>query len=361
MSKSAKTLTVPSGILSAMDRICLWIRTGSGPQIGFGHLRRTMVLARFLNDCCLPLFLVDPADSWSRKQLADQGAAFVCERLASVWSHLPEPKAILLDTRETEGLFDFVGEAKKRHLTVFSIHDLGLNPLPSDIAIDGSIAPDISGFPNPRTVFYTGPDYMVLDPVYRLLHPKGKCIGDRMRTVFVNLGGGNSGSFYRKILDGLALWNRGIEVLAVAGFSGWENESFSRKNRPSLNVQWISEHIGAHCFRADLAITAGGIAAYEALCTGTPLMALSYDRYQDATIRALADAGACAHLGPGENLSASDLPGILERFESDHVGRRTFSLNGRKIVDGRGVERVAGIFRKSMGARANGSLMEDAG
>ena len=361
MPKSAKTLTVASGILSAMNKFCLWIRTASGPQIGFGHLRRTMVLARSLQDCCLPLFLIDPDDRWSREQLADQGMAFVYEPLDSVWSRLPEPKAILVDTRQTKGLAGFIDQAQKRHLTVVSIHDLGLDPLPSDIAIDGSIAPDLSNFTEHQTTFYTGTAYMVLNPVYHLLHQQDKRIGEHVRTVFINLGGGNSGVFFKKILDGLKLWNHEIEVFAVSGFSHWGQEDFSRKNWSPLHIKWISDHVGTHCFQADIAITAGGIAAYEALCTGTPLMALSYDNYQQTAILALADKDVCINLGAGEDLSASELPGILTRFESDRVKRHSFSLKGRQIVDGGGFERVAHILRERIGSRSGGSIMEGVG
>ena len=361
MPISAKTLTVSSGILSAMNKFCLWIRTASGPQIGYGHLRRAMVLARFLNDCCLPLFLIDPSDRWSREQLADQGMAFVYEPISSVWSHLPEPKAILIDTRETEGLDEFIHEAKKRRLTVVSIHDLGLNPLPSDIVIDGSITPNLSNFPEPHATFHTGTDYMVLDPVYRLLHQQDKQIGERVRTVFINLGGGNSGLFYKKVLNGLKLWNREIEVLAVKGFSHWEQGDLSRNNRYPLHVRWISDHVGTHCFKADLAITTGGIAAYEALCVGTPLMAMSYDRYQQSTVRVLSEKEACVDLGAGENLNVAGFPGILTRFEADLMKRRSFSIKGRQIVDGDGLERVAHILREAIGARPGASLLEDAG
>lgn len=289
--------------------------------------------------------------------------AFIYEPISSVWSLLPEPKAIMIDARQTEGLDGFIHEAKNRRLTVVSIHDFGLNPLPSDIVIDGSIAPDLSNFPKLHATFHTGTDYMVLDPVYRLLHQQDKQIGKRVRTVFINLGGGNTGLLYKKILNGLKLWNREIEVLAVKSFSHWhwEQGDFSRNNWNPLHVRWISDHVGIHCYKADLAITTGGIAAYEALCAGTPLMAMSYDRYQQSTIRVLAEKDGCIDLGAGENLNVVELPRILTCFESDRMKRRSFSIKGRQIVDGDGLERVAHILREAIGARSGGSLLEDAG
>jgi UDP-2,4-diacetamido-2,4,6-trideoxy-beta-L-altropyranose hydrolase len=361
MLKSAKTLTVPSGILSDMGKSCLWIRTASGPQIGFGHLKRMMTLARLLNDCALPLFLLDPQDRWSREQLADQGMAFIHEPMNSVWSLMPDPKAILIDTRQMDGLDHLIKEAQKRERPVISIHDLGLDPLPSDIIVDGSIAPDFSNFPNPKSVFYSGTSFMILDPVYHLLHQQDKFIGDSIHTVFVNLGGGNSGRFFEKILEGLKLWDRELEVIGVHGFSSWGQESLSRKNWQPLHFRWSSEQVEPFCFQADLAITAGGLSTYEALCTGTPLMSLSYDPYQQTTIQMLAKEGVCTDLGAGEDLDAAILPDILSAMESDREKRRLYSLRGRNLVDGRGVERVAHIIREAIGAPSIVSLLERVG
>ena len=324
-------------------------------------MKRTMSLARYLNDFCLTLFLIDPSDRWSRERLADQGLAFVCEPIDSVWSRLMEPKAILVDTRQKEGLDVFIQEAKKRHLPVASIHDHGLDPLPSDIVIDGSVVRESWNFPNPNAIFYTGPGYMILDPVYRLLHQRRKNIGAHIAKVFINLGGSDSISLFRNILNGLKLWNRDIEVLAVPGYSSWEHADISGRTWHPLDFKWIPEYVSTHCFQADLAITDGGTAAYEALCAGTPLMALSNDGCQQKSIRFLAGKDACIELGSRESFDSSRIPEILTRIEHDRMKRQSFSMNGRKIVDGGGLERVAQIIRDLVGPPPGVSLREGAG
>jgi spore coat polysaccharide biosynthesis predicted glycosyltransferase SpsG len=361
MMKGAKTLTVSSGNLSSLSGSCLWIRTGSGPQMGFGHLKRTMTLARNLKDCCLPLFLIDPSDRWSREQLADQGLAFIYEPVETIWSHLPDPKAVLIDTRENDGIRELVEEAKKRNLPVISIHDLGLNPIASDIAIDGSIAPNFKEFPNPAADFYGGTSYMILDPSYRFLFQRDKVISETIHTVFINLGGGNSGRYFTRILEGLKLWNRELEVLGAAGFYSWGQDSLARKDWGPIHFRWCRGSISYSCFRADLAITAGGISAYEALCAGTPLMALAHDRYQRTTIQSIAKENACLDLGLGEDLDPVQLPEILSGMETDREKRRMYSERGRAIADGRGIERVAHIIREAIDAFPAVSLLEGVG
>ena len=90
-------------------------------------------------------------------------------------------------------------------------------------------------------------------------------------------------------------------------------------------------------------------------------MALSFDRYQKTAIRALADRDACIDLGAGGDLNVSEFPGILTRLESNRVHRRSFSLKGRAIVDGGGLERVAHILKGAIGARPDISLLEGVG
>ena len=361
MPKSDKTLTIPSGILSSMSKSCLWIRTASGPDIGFGHLKRTMVLARSLKDCCLPLFVLDPSDRWSRDLLADHGLTFFYEPIESIWTSLPEPKAILIDVLQTEGLASFINEAKNKCLPVASIHEMGRSPLPSDIVIDGCIAADAAHFPERNLTFYTGTDYMILDPVYRLLHQQEKRINDRIHNIFINLGGDRTDIVLKKILGGLRLWNREIEVFAVPGYSSWAQEGLSRKNWRPLRFNWVQEHVDTCCFQADLAITTGGVAAYETLCAGTPLLAISYDHCENNAIRAIADAGACIDLGVCENFNSSNIPEILTCIESEPVKRNRLSLTGRNIVDGSGVERVARIIRELISANPGVSLLEGVG
>ena len=131
------------------------------PKTGFGHVRRTCILAR-ASRTDAPLFLLNPDDSWSRKMIEDEH--FTCSpRADELWTDAA-PAAILIDTRDTSGLESFIARAKDLAVPVISIHDLGLALLPSDIIIDGSVAPPPRDrFPQ-GTRYYCGPDYMVLDP-----------------------------------------------------------------------------------------------------------------------------------------------------------------------------------------------------
>jgi UDP-2,4-diacetamido-2,4,6-trideoxy-beta-L-altropyranose hydrolase len=350
MTPSAKTLTIAEQLCPSDGWPFLWIRTHAGPQIGFGHLRRCMVLARSLLDCSRPIFLLDPEDCWSREQLANQGFDYFCETLDKAWTLLPEPNAVLIDTRRVQSLEYLLKIARNRGIPVISIHDLGLSPLPSDILIDGSIAPAFQEANSQYSTILTGTDFMILDPVYHLLHQRRKRISQKIQSIFINLGGGDSHQYYSRVLEGLRLWAHEAEVVAVPGFISWGQKRLEEMDWYPLRFRWEYAATDQFLFRADLAITAGGLAAYEALCTGTPLLALSFDSLQQVTIRALAAAGACIDLGSGDDLDPRVLAATLSKIGVGCNARKILSMRGRKIVDGRGAARVSEIIRRVVGS-----------
>ncbi len=348
MISSDKSLTVIPKISVSAARPTIWICTAASPQLGFGHLKRSIVLAGILRDCCKPLFLLDPEDYWSIELLRIQDRDFFNGEFEHAWALFPDPGAILIDTRLSRGLEDLISTADARGIPTVSIHDLGLNPLPSNIVIDGSIAPKQLDVSRAAQACFGGPDYMILDPAYQSLHRQNKSIEGNIRSIFINLGGGDSRKYFLRIMDGLRSWGHELEVIGVPGFASWGQEDLGLQDWKPVHFRWENQNIERFLFQSDLAITAGGITAYEALCAGTPLLALSYDHLQRITVKTLAHAGACVDLGSGDELDPSDLAKTLSVIDAGIGMRSLLSRRGRQIVDGRGAARVAEIIRQSM-------------
>ncbi len=339
---------------SSCTKPCLWIRTVAGPSIGFGHLRRSMTLARMLNSAFHPVFLYDPADHWTQAEAARQKWTLESFLHRNLWCAGPLPAGVLIDTREEAGLAPVISEARRRSIPVLSIHDLGLNPLPSDFVIDGSIFPITRDFPRSDTAFHTGTAYLVLDPAFGLLHQQRKRIRESIQSVVINLGGGDSRRYFETALEGLRAWGRKLDVVGLPGFTDWGQEQLAGRDWTPLEFRWAGreEAVERLLFRADLALTAGGLASFEALCVGTPLVALSYDGFQHFTISMLAKADACVDLGEGSLLKPSSIPPVLAALDGSLGRREQLSFRGRQIVDGRGAERVCGIVRRMVAEAA---------
>jgi spore coat polysaccharide biosynthesis predicted glycosyltransferase SpsG len=99
---------------------------------------------------------------------------------------------------------------------------------------------------------------------------------------------------------------------------------------------------------ADLAVTAGGLMAFEALAAGAPLCALAHDRFQAATVQALCRAGGCVNLGRSRTIASAATAGLLRLVLADRQLRYRLSNCGRRILDGRGAERVATLISEAV-------------
>jgi spore coat polysaccharide biosynthesis predicted glycosyltransferase SpsG len=328
-------------------RKTLWVRTAAGPRIGFGHLRRTLTLARKLRRLARPLFLLDSRDHWSTEQVASAGFAHRQFQPQRPWPALEPPAALLIDTRRKAGLDLLVAEAHRRKVPVASIHDLGLVPLASDVIIDGSMISTARVHPRRGARCFRGTPYLALDEACARLHKQPKRIRPRIAKVVVNLGGGNGSKTIRTILQGLRAANSPLDVVGLPGFCSWGQERLTDIEWNPLRFRWAAREANAVrlMFDADLVISAGGLAAYEALCVGAPLCALSCDRHQARTVEAMARAGACLNLGRGALLKSSDVLRRFRELDKKPELRRRISARARRLVDGEGTQRVARVLR----------------
>jgi UDP-2,4-diacetamido-2,4,6-trideoxy-beta-L-altropyranose hydrolase len=315
--------------------------------MGFGHLRRTLALAALLRPWVRPLFLLDAEDRWSKSQVKSCGFNFRCFDPCQPMPEI-DAAAVLIDTRRRAGLQRLVAEARLRRVPVASIHDLGLAPLAGDVAIDGSILPAIQSVPNAVTACFRGTRFCILDPGYEHCHQRRKPIRSHIRRVVINLGGGDGSRFLPPVLEGLRATDIPLEVFGLRGFCRPKWAEMAPKRWHPLRFRWFPRNgdVARLLLEADLAITAGGRSAYEALCVGIPLCALSWDRHQAATLSALARAGCCVNLGRGDALRSADVLRRVSALDGDHERRRVLSRRGRKMVDGGGARRVAAILRR---------------
>jgi spore coat polysaccharide biosynthesis predicted glycosyltransferase SpsG len=328
-------------------RKTLWVRTAAGPRIGFGHLRRALILARKLRRLARPLFLLDAGDHWSKEQVTSAGFEHRHFYPRKPWPALEPPAVLLIDTRRKAGLDLLVAEARRRRVPAVSIHDLGLVPLASDVVIDGSMLATASAHPRRKARCFTGTPYLTLEEACARFHKQPKHIRPRIAKVVVNLGGGNGSKIFRTILKGLRAVKSPLDVVGLPGFCSWGQEQLMGAQWNPLRFRWASHEEDAVrlMFHADLVISAGGLAAYEALCVGAPLCALSYDRHQASTVKAMARAGACLDLGRGALLESSDVLHRFRELDNSPELRRCMSARGRRLVDGEGTQRIVRVLR----------------
>ena len=92
--------------------------------------------------------------------------------------------------------------------------------------------------------------------------------------------------------------------------------------------------------RADLAISAAGSTAWELAYLGVPAALISVAPNQIGIAAAMVRAGAAVDLGPLSILKPAQLSKQLSALIADPNHRLALTRAGRRLVDGRGVDRV---------------------
>ena len=91
---------------------------------------------------------------------------------------------------------------------------------------------------------------------------------------------------------------------------------------------------------SDLAITGGGLTKYETAVTGTPSVIISQVAHQAELAKEFEREGTALHLGLGSKVGEEDIAQAVERLLRDDALRAEMSKRGKRLVDGKGIERI---------------------
>jgi spore coat polysaccharide biosynthesis predicted glycosyltransferase SpsG len=103
---------------------------------------------------------------------------------------------------------------------------------------------------------------------------------------------------------------------------------------------------------ADVAVGAPGSTTYERLALGVPSVLVQISDNQGPVARGLSDTGAALVLGRREDVTVDAWRAALRRVTGDAELRRSMAAVGRRLVDGRGSERVLDALAARLAERS---------
>lgn len=223
-----------------------------------------------------------------------------------------------------------------------------INPLefPADILLNAYYGASHIQYP------MKGDTQALLGPSYFLLREEFVAAGARRRVracgrnILVTLGGSDASGLAHKTAQALNYLKRpDLQVIIVVGMD------YSTQERQELQ-ETLTRFPGKASFLGatnrlaelmlwcDVAVTGGGLTKYETAVTGTPSLVLCQAEHQVALMETFAEAGTALSLGLGTDVCAQNLAEDLESLLGDQVLRKQMSHNGKKLLDGNGLERV---------------------
>ena len=328
-------------------------RADAGMDVGSGHLMRCLGLAQYLRDqgascSLLTTQTAEPAVVRWREEGVD-----VTEQLAERSS--PEDAAATIAAAASGAQWivadgydfglDWQRAVREDGPKLLCFDDLGGTAFIADLVVNQNPgAQDLSYDMKGGGRVLAGADYVVLR---RNLHHLKREVSSGPPRILVTFGGYDADNLALAAMRELA----GLEtpftaiVICSAGTGGLEEaETFAASHPDRFRVTPPTDILPLMA-AVDLALCAGGTTALEMAALGIPTVLVTVADNQEPSAAALAKAG-CAHLA-GRGIAAfPNAAKVLEDLLRDPAAREDMGRAGTALVDGRGVERIAGALRE---------------
>lgn len=211
--------------------------------------------------------------------------------------------------------------------------------------------------PERRSMAYAeGPRYGILRPAFARARSRSRGGSARRREVLVTFGGADPCRHTARVLAALARLPVRPDVVHVVAGAAFESIDavVAAARRAGVPVQSYSrvEDMAGLMNRCRFACSGSGTTALELCCLGVPALVLAQNAREARFAGTLERSGAVQLLGRGRRASGRRLADAAADLLADDARVARMSRAGRKLVDGRGAARVAGLV---LARRAKGS------
>ncbi len=336
----------------------VYIRTDMNETIATGHVMRCLSIAdavRDLGEACV--FLLADAQAKELVEARGHHAVILGTKWDDMESELPVLKAFIRERRVRQLLIDSY-QATARYLAALSgqlktiyIDDINAFHYPVHAII--CYANYWWKFAYPAhyedTKLYLGPEYVPLKGAFASCGEKA--IADIPRRLLLLSGGADPHHALERLLEKLApgRWER-IDVICGRYCADYERMKRMYIRNGAIVFHQAVADMEIYMRAADVAVSAGGSALYELCAAGTPAISYSFADNQLDNVRQFAEDGLIEYAGDIRYQDiAETVSGILKHGYAEKEERERRSEAMKRLVDGRGAQRIAQILTEEAG------------
>jgi spore coat polysaccharide biosynthesis protein SpsF len=336
------------------------IRCDGGFTFGYGHVKRSLTLARALRDRQgFGVVFALNGDADAAKAVHDAGfetyllpALGKGNALASLVAS-KQPNIVICDAKENLARDDLVRLAEK--IPVVAVIDDGSDRRLSATHAYFPPVPQVESlaWKGARTQVRVGWEWSLLGFDPSSVRPNRMELDALRPRIVVSMGGSDPLDMTRLVACGLAKITIPFGVRFVIG-PGFRNPARLAREieamRPNFEtVQGVSD-LGSEFASADFAIVSFGVTAYELGALGVPALYLALTDDQLLSASAFERAGMGIRLGLGRILRAEDIARSAWRLIVDAERRRDMRAASLNTIDGKAGERIAQDLAEALAA-----------
>lgn len=330
-------------------------RVDASSDIGIGHLMRCLALSEELtrkgHDC---YFLSKIENDELINKIEKNNIHYQINSNATL---LEDNKTLVKFAKEKDidwivtdhyGInTEYIKEIKQNNFKVLSVDDNAQIHYYSDIVLNQNIGSEKLNFSAEKyTKFILGAKYAIIRD--ELLIKKNKKEGNEVKKILIMLGGTDKDNLILKILKTLKSC-RNLEFLVVIGPLNPHYDkikNFIESENLKARIIKSPENMADLYLESDIAISAGGTSCYELSYFGIPNLIISVADNQLTISNEFDKQNISIYLGEKEKLSSEDLKNKFKELIDDSVLRKKLSENGKKLVDGKGKQRIVELMEK---------------
>jgi UDP-2,4-diacetamido-2,4,6-trideoxy-beta-L-altropyranose hydrolase len=162
---------------------------------------------------------------------------------------------------------------------------------------------------------------------------------EKGRKILVTLGGSDPDNLTPKISEALGLLPS-YETTVIAGPGYRYLRELERARTPNVRVVVNAANMRELMAQADLAVIAGGGTLWELLYMGCAVLSYARNPLQSCVVATLASMNILADMGNTEGFSGPALIAKVKELSSSASLRERIANAGRRLIDGKGVQRV---------------------
>jgi UDP-2,4-diacetamido-2,4,6-trideoxy-beta-L-altropyranose hydrolase len=252
------------------------------------------------------------------------------------------PAAVVVDAADVGE--SYLGELVASGTRVISLDHLANVRFSSHLVVNPLLDPGRDAYEFvPGTQLLLGRRYAIVRPEIRRVRQVRAQEPAQPFRALIAMGESDVGEVAVKVIRLLLPMTRvsRIDIVARhhhAGLAALQELAAAHPDR--LEIASEPAEIASRLTRCHFAITGGGGWSLELACVGVPqLIIVECDSYWPSA-RRLEEEGAAVCLGGHGNLSASTLRQSIQQLLADPDERQAMSRSGRKLIDGRGPDRL---------------------
>jgi spore coat polysaccharide biosynthesis predicted glycosyltransferase SpsG len=336
-----------------MSRAPVLFRVDAAPTVGWEHLSRCLVLAAALQRRRRPAFFLSQLDPGSLGLTVKRGGnewidadapAGAPEDLEEMIREVRRirPVAVVVDSPSVKE--DYLAELRRMGVLVVSLDSTAGVRFPSRLIINPLLAPGREAYEFARgTQVLLGARYAVIRPEVRRQRPIRAQEPAQPFRALVALGDDDphnqAGELAKQLLNCPKV-NR-VDVAVRPWHPHLADLQTLAETCPD-RLEVVSEpaEYPARIARCHFAVTAGNAWSLELACVGVPQLLVVQSEVHWPTAQRLEEEGAASCLGWHENVSAGTVRNAVQDLLGDALERQAMSRCGRKLIDGRGPDRL---------------------